>query len=50
MVLGLFWKWLWLKAKKRKKKKRYIGFKGFVVKSFHKTHIFVLAITLPIDL
>ena len=51
VVLWVVWKWLWLKAKKRKKKKRrYVGFKGFAVKSFSKTPIFVLAITLPTDI
>ena len=34
----------------KKKKKRYIGFKGFVVKSFSKTSVFILAIIWPTDL
>ena len=32
------------------KKKRCIGFKGFAIKSFSKTPVFVLAITWPTNL
>ena len=50
MVLWVVLEVVMVKDQEVKKKNRCIGFKGFVVKSFSKNHIFVLAIIWPTDL
>ena len=45
MVIWVVLEVFMVKDQEVKKKKACIGFKGFVVKSFSKTFVFVLAIT-----
>ena len=50
MVLWVVLEVVMVKDQEVKKKKRCIDFKGFAVKSFSKTLVFVFSITWPTDL